>query len=94
MEGNRLTDEILQIATLSIAVRAYVSSAGDVFDPKNPLPGLATGGAQVRILSLPAMTHSATDVRHRVAEGLPIDHLVPPAVAGYIAEHHLYQEPR
>lgn len=90
----RRADEILQIATLSIAVRAYASSAGDVFDPKNPLPGLATGGAQVRILSLPAMTHSATDVRHRVAEGLPIDHLVPPAVAGYIAEHHLYQEPR
>jgi nicotinate-nucleotide adenylyltransferase len=36
---------------------------------------------------------SATEIRRRVAEGLPIDHLVPPPVATLIAKQHLYQEP-
>ncbi|HOB65864.1 nicotinate-nucleotide adenylyltransferase [Ottowia sp.] len=90
----RRADEILKIATLSIATRAYSAAASDGFSLQDPLPGLAMDGARIRLLSLPAQAHSATEVRRRVAAGLPIDHLVPPAVAGYIAEHHLYQEPR
>ena len=90
----RRVDEILQIAALSIAVRAYPEPVKDGFDVQNPLPGLALHGARVHLLSLPPQTHSATEIRRRVAAGLPINHLVPPAVAGYIAEHHLYQEPR
>lgn len=34
---------------------------------------------------------SSSDIRHRVAEGLSIRYLVPPAVEMYIAEHHLYE---
>lgn len=34
---------------------------------------------------------SSSDIRHRIAEGLSIRYLVPPAVEMYIAEHHLYQ---
>ncbi|MBI5567490.1 MAG: nicotinate (nicotinamide) nucleotide adenylyltransferase [Chloroflexi bacterium] len=34
---------------------------------------------------------SARVIRQRVNDGLPIDHLVPAAVAVYIAEHHLYR---
>jgi nicotinate-nucleotide adenylyltransferase len=33
---------------------------------------------------------SATDIRRRIAEGKFYEHLVPPAVASYIREHHLY----
>ncbi len=89
----RRVDDILRIATVSIAVRASVSSAEGQFDPEDPLPGLRPDPARVRILGLPAMPHSATDVRRRVAAGQPIGHLVAPAVAGYIAKHHLYQTP-
>ena len=87
----RRVDDILQIAMLSIAVRAGMTGAGGHFDMKNPLPGLSVDASRVRVLSLPAMPHSATDVRRRVAAGLPIDHLVPAPVAGYIADNHLYQ---
>jgi len=33
---------------------------------------------------------SSTDIRMRIAEGMRISYLVPPAVEMYIAEHHLY----
>lgn len=36
---------------------------------------------------------SSSDIRHRVAEGLGIRYLVPPAVEMYIAEHGLYRGP-
>ncbi len=89
----RKVQDILQIATISIAFRADQSSAGAQFDPENPLPGLQPDPTRVRMLGLPAMPHSATEVRRLVAGGQPIDHLVAPAVAGYIASHHLYQTP-
>ena len=36
--------------------------------------------ANVTLLNTPFYDISSTDIRHRIAEGLPIDHLVPPAV--------------
>jgi nicotinate-nucleotide adenylyltransferase len=35
---------------------------------------------------------SATDIRHRVHQGLPIHYLVPKEVEKYILEHKLYTE--
>ncbi len=43
-----------------------------------------------RVVPLPMLDISATDIRARVARGLPIDMLVPPDVARYIAQHGLY----
>ena len=43
-----------------------------------------------RAVPLPMLDISATDIRARVARGLPIDALVPPAVARYIDQHGLY----
>lgn len=42
------------------------------------------------ILDRPVVDISATDIRERVAQGLPISDLVPDAVAKYIREHRLY----
>jgi len=41
-------------------------------------------------LHQPLQAHSATDLRQRIAEGLPWRDLVAPAVADYIDEHSLY----
>lgn len=47
--------------------------------------------ATVRLLRLPDMPESATEVRERVSSGEGIAHLVPPGIARYIDQHHLYQ---
>jgi nicotinate-nucleotide adenylyltransferase len=87
----RQAQEIARLACISIAVRAGNEVGPVPFDPQHPLPGVVFDPARVRVLGLPVMPHSATDIRRRAALGLPIGHLVPPAVAGYIADHHLYQ---
>jgi nicotinate-nucleotide adenylyltransferase len=44
-----------------------------------------------RVVPLPMQDISATDIRSRVARGLPIDALVPSAVARYIKTNSLYR---
>jgi nicotinate-nucleotide adenylyltransferase len=44
-----------------------------------------------RVVPLPMLPVSSTEIRARVADGLPIDGMVPPRVARYIARHALYQ---
>lgn len=76
---------ILELATLAVAARARPDPDAPPFDTTT-LPG----GRWVEV-ELPPMPVSATQIRGRVAAGQPVDHLVPAAVAGYIARHHLYQ---
>jgi len=83
--------EILAIAIVSIAERlesARSDGSATRFDPRT-LPGLPAG-ARFETLELPPMDTSATDIRARVARGEDIAALVPPAVARYIDQHHLY----
>ncbi|MGD0462274.1 MAG: nicotinate-nucleotide adenylyltransferase [Tepidisphaeraceae bacterium] len=42
------------------------------------------------VVDVPQIDISATDIRHRVGLGLPIDFLAPPEVCRYILEHRLY----
>ena len=72
-------DEIL--ATYDIAV--YPRS-GDSIDPAS-LP------SNVRLLNTQLIDISSTLIRRRIAEGLPVDALVPPAVAAFITEKGLYR---
>jgi nicotinate-nucleotide adenylyltransferase len=54
----------------------------------NALPGLR---ARIDWLAHVEIDISARAIRGRVKAGLPIDHLVPAAVAAYIREQHLYE---
>ena len=75
--------EIVRIAVICVAGRALDGS-------REAPSGLPTQ-AQVRLVRLPSMPESATEVRDRVARGEGIAHLVAPGVASYIEQHHLYQ---
>jgi nicotinate-nucleotide adenylyltransferase len=52
-------------------------------------PGVALDNA-VEVIPMKAMDISASAIRARVARGEAIAHLVPPAVANYIASKRLY----
>ena len=90
---------VLEIATLFVAEREGTISGNGLLNTLNGLL-VATKGASpdagladscVQALMLPPMAISATDIRQRASKGLGISHLVPEAVAGYIAQHHLYR---
>lgn len=70
------------LATICMAARSATSA-----DAPRALPA----EAPIMLLRLPEMPESATEIRARVAAGAGIDHLVPPGVASYIAQHSLYQ---
>lgn len=49
-------------------------------------------GLTVYTVDNPLMEVSATDIRERIREGLPVTGLVPPAVEAYIRERGLYRD--
>ncbi len=74
--------ELLGRVTLAIANRPGAAAAAD---PQ-------VQGVDHRVVSLPMMKVSSTEIRARAARGLDIANMVPAPVAGYIARHRLYQE--
>ena len=73
--------ELLRMVTLAVAPRPGVAMRPD--------PRVAQAPHQ--LVPLPPMDISATEIRDRVARGESISGLVSDAVAGYIAQHHLYR---
>ncbi len=73
--------ELLRRVTLAVANRPGSTQAvhADV------------SAAPHRVVNLPMLDISSTDIRARVAAGQRIDDLVPPAVARYIDHHRLYR---
>ncbi len=49
--------------------------------------------SRLQWVAMPSVPISATEIRQRVGQGLPIDDRVPPAVAEYIARRRLYHPP-
>jgi nicotinate-nucleotide adenylyltransferase len=76
-------EDVLSLATYIAATRpghdlAQLESLGDLVRER------------VKILSIPALAISSTEIRERVALGRPIRYLVPQAVAHYITKRGLY----
>jgi nicotinate-nucleotide adenylyltransferase len=78
-------EAIVQLAIICVAGRPAAQAHAGLLPPGLPAQ------AELRLLRLPSMTESATEVRGRVARGQGIAHLVPPGVASYIELHNLYQ---
>lgn len=75
--------ELVSLVTLAVAGRADAA-------PRAPVP-LAALPHRAVALAMPAMAVSATEIRARIARGDDITALVPPGVARYIDQHHLYR---
>lgn len=79
-------DRILGAADLAVAGRPGIDA--DVDSLIRVLPALA---GRLTVVPMEELPISSSDVRQRVAESKPIDHLVPCAVAEYIARQGLYR---
>lgn len=73
--------ELLGLVTVAVAERPGIAMRPDAQVARLPH----------RVVPLPPMNISASDIRARVARGESISGLVSDAVAGYIAQHHLYR---
>jgi nicotinate-nucleotide adenylyltransferase len=83
-------ERVLQLAALIVAPRDGYPDAGPDFLERQ-FPGVAT---DTLFLDGPRLRLSASDLRARAAAGRSLRYLVPDAVAAYIGDHALYQDPR
>jgi nicotinate-nucleotide adenylyltransferase len=87
-------ERMLELTGLAVAARAgapprEVLDALDALVPERP----QQGAGAVAFLAMGEVAVSSSQVRERVARGEPVEDLVGPAVAAYIAEHRLYAAP-
>jgi nicotinate-nucleotide adenylyltransferase len=76
----------------SKVVLVVVNRPGTTIDPL--APGSPLEGWDVRLLEVPALEISSTELRDRVASGRPLDFLVPMPAIRVIRERGLYPVPR
>ena len=74
-------EELLSRVTIAVANRPDAS----------PLADPQVRSVAHEAVRLPMMDVSSTDIRERLSHRQTIDDLVPPSVARYIDQHHLYQ---
>ena len=79
--------EILTLCTLAVAEREGVRRADITARLDEALPGSSD---HIRFFDMPRIDLSSSMIRRRVAEGRPVRHLVPDAVASLIARKGLY----
>lgn len=88
--------EVLSHATLAVANRATNIGADALQEPVQEMD-LSGVDLPFERLTMPLRNISATAVRARVGQPVSrsgsLEVLVPEAVAGYISDHHLYQNP-
>ncbi len=82
-------EEIVHLARIVTMPRPGVDLA-DLAELRSALGGAAVERLLADLLATPLVDISSTEIRRRVRAGQPIDDLVPPAVAHYIADHQLY----
>ncbi|MDE6622512.1 MAG: nicotinate-nucleotide adenylyltransferase [Lachnospiraceae bacterium] len=88
IEQWRNPGKIFQMAVLVCAVRDDYDF--DAIQKKGN--ALAESGADIIYLNMPKLDVSSTDIRAKVKSGLSISGFVPPEVAHYIEQEHLYYE--
>ena len=81
---------VLELATLVVAPRDGFPDVGPEAIAR------LVPGADARVVTLdgPRMRLSASEIRARAAAGRSLRYLVPDAVAAYIGDHDLYNQPR
>ncbi len=80
--------KLVQLCRL-VAIPRPDCSPPDLEALESSIPGIARS---MVLLDVPPVDISSSDIRERVAQGLPFRHLVPEEVAKYIEEQGLYRQ--
>jgi len=88
LPGWKQPERLIKMCRL-VAVARPDYSLPDLDVIEKSLPGISK---RLIYLDKPEVDISATEIRRMVAEGLPVDHLVPGPVAEYIRKHGLYKK--
>jgi len=83
----RAPEQLIRLCKLTVFNRP--GSGVNLNELERQLPGLRE---RVILLPAPALEIAASDLQRRVRAGQSIAHLVPDAVAAYIADHRLYRD--
>jgi len=83
----RQYDELLRLIDLLVVSRPGHSTA----EGEAMLARLGPLAARIRLLQIPGVAVSSSDLRQMAAQGYPLRYLVPEPVLRYIAEHRLYE---
>ncbi len=70
---------------------AIVNRPGTQLEVATLTAAIPSFGGRIHPIVVPELAVSSSTIRHNCAAGLPIDDLVPPLVADYIARHGLYR---
>jgi len=77
--------------TFRLATPLVVRRAGEPDPDLAALRNVCAANKQPRLIEMPPVAASSTEIRRRAATGEPLDDLVPPAIAAYITFHKLYR---
>jgi len=76
---------------LDLATLAVVSRPGHALEIPEPVARrLGRRTARIKLIRMPLLEISSTDIRRRLARGLPVRYLLPERVERYIGERRLY----
>ena len=84
----------LSLSTVALLPSIPQSSLADLDAGRISQLDVPLGTQRLTCLHLPPCPISASDIRSRIREGLPVANLLPPSVESYILQYHLYQEDR
>jgi len=60
--------------------------------PEHIMARLGARAARIRLLPMPLLEISSTDIRRRFAQGQPVRYLLPDSVEQYIDQRRLYRK--
>lgn len=86
-------EEVIRLSRIAVATRP----GHPVPDPSTlspPIPEDEVDSVRERIVEIPRIGISSTDIRERLARGRSIRYLTPPAVVAYVEAQGLYRTPQ
>jgi nicotinate-nucleotide adenylyltransferase len=79
------------LSTMTLLPPLHIESLADLDAGRRSIWEVEIGKQRLICLRLPPSEVSASDIRRRLGQNMPVANLLPPLVESYILHHHLYE---